>query len=110
MVAVCGAVCAGEIFHRVSKVGVGIAQSGGIAGVAEAACGRELDLHQADGAAAPDECRPIAAFPHDHAMHQDFRHAVGLRMSSNQRIVFDVLGMGALGKRQRCHGHKRCER
>src|SRR5437899_3052666 len=32
VVAVCGAVGAGEIFHRISKVGVGIAQSGGIAG------------------------------------------------------------------------------
>ena len=52
----------------IGEGGVGIAQAGGVAGVAEAAGGRELDLHQSDAAAASDQMRLIAAFALDHAM------------------------------------------
>src|SRR6266478_1888759 len=72
MIAVCSAVGAGEIFDPINEVGVGVAQAGGIARVAEAAGGRKLDLHQSDAAAASDQMRPIAALAHDHAMHQGF--------------------------------------
>src|SRR5579863_9912376 len=53
VIAVGGAVGAGEVFYRVSQISVGVAQSLGRAGVAEAARGRKLDLHQPDGAATP---------------------------------------------------------
>src|ERR1700730_18831287 len=62
VVAVGSAVGAGEIFHRISEIGVGIAQSLGGAGVAEAAGGGELDLHQPDGAAASDQSWAGTAF------------------------------------------------
>ena len=55
MIAIGGAIGAGEIFHRLGQIGVGIAQFLGGAGVAEAARGAELDLHQANGAAASDQ-------------------------------------------------------
>ena len=79
VVAIGGAPGAGEIFHAVNQVGIGIAQPFGVAGVAEAARGRELDLHQADGAAASDQFRMVLAFAHDHPMHQRFRHQIGRR-------------------------------
>src|SRR5437764_11097430 len=46
VVAVSSPVGAGEIFHTISEIGVGIAQPFGSAGVAKPAHGRELDLHQ----------------------------------------------------------------
>src|ERR1700737_2900737 len=60
-ITVCSAVSAGEIFDPIGEVGVRIAQAGGIAGVAEAARGRKLDLHQPDAAAASDQLRLLAA-------------------------------------------------
>src|SRR3984893_2867493 len=57
MIAVCSAVGAGEIFDPIGEVGVRIAAAGSVAGVAEAARGRKLDLHQPDAAAASDQMR-----------------------------------------------------
>src|ERR1700675_1643045 len=62
VVAVRSAVGAGEIFDGVGEIGVGIAQAFGRAGVTKVARGRELDLHEADGAASSDQARLIAAF------------------------------------------------
>src|SRR3954466_11417449 len=70
VIATGGVIGAGEIFHGIGEIGVGIAQAGGVAGVTDPAGGRELDLHQSDGAAMADETRLIAAFAHDDAMHQ----------------------------------------
>src|ERR1700745_3063404 len=70
MIAVCGAVGAGEISHRIGEIGVGIAQPFRRSGVAKAAGSGELDLHQADRAAAPDEVGLITALAQDHPMHQ----------------------------------------
>ena len=47
---------------------------------------RELDLHQPDVAVA-DQARPVAAFAHDHPMHQRFRQIIGLGMGRDQRVV-----------------------
>src|SRR5664279_2223891 len=69
-----GAYRAGEIFDAITEIGIGIAQSRSVAGIAEAAGGRELDLHQPDRAAAPHEIRAVAAFADDDPMHQTFRH------------------------------------
>src|SRR3984893_355058 len=59
MITVCSAVGAGEIFDPLGEVGVRIAAAGSVAGVAEAARGRKLDLHQPDAAAASDQLRLI---------------------------------------------------
>ena len=93
VVAVRGAIGAGEIFDPIGEVGVGIAQALGVAAVAEAAGGRELDLHQPDGAAAPDQARLVTAFAQDHAMHQRFRHVVGPRMGRDQRVELALSGL-----------------
>ena len=63
----------------------------GGSGVAEAARGRELDLHQPDGAAAADQRRLVFALAHDHPMHQRFRNAVGPGMGRDQRFVLRAL-------------------
>src|SRR5436305_818175 len=42
MIAMCSAVGAGEVFDPIGEVGVGVAQPCGVAGVAEAAGGREF--------------------------------------------------------------------
>src|SRR3984893_8515531 len=47
LIAMCSAVGAGEIFDPIGEVGVGVAEACGIAGVAEAAGGRELELEYA---------------------------------------------------------------
>ena len=60
---------------------------------------RELDLHQPDGAATPDQCRLITAFPHDHPMHQGFGNPVGPGMGGDQRIIFGVLRPGEAPER-----------
>ena len=99
-VAIGGAIGAGEVLHGVGEVGVGIAQAGGIAGVADPARGRELDLHQPDGAAAADEVRLIAALAHDDAMHQRFRHAIGAGMGRDHLGVFGFAGESRLWHNQ----------
>ena len=95
MIAARGPIGSGEISDAVGEVGVGIAQSLGIAAVAEASRGRELDLHQPDGAAASDQARLIAAFPQDHAMHQTFRHVVGLGVNGNESVELGISGLDA---------------
>src|SRR5947209_13700138 len=55
MIAMCSAVGAGEVFDPIGEVGVGVAQPCGVAGVAEAAGGREFDLHQPNAAAVADQ-------------------------------------------------------
>src|SRR5258708_1127229 len=77
VVAIGGAIGAGQILPAIGEIGVGVAQALGVAAVAEGAGGRELDLHQPDAAAAPDQVGLVAALAQDHAMHQDFRHIVG---------------------------------
>src|SRR4051794_36396310 len=54
MVAVRGAPGAGEILDRPTEIGFGVAQAFGRAGVAKAARGAELDLHQPDIAVADE--------------------------------------------------------
>src|SRR5689334_20824637 len=86
MVPVRGPIGAGEVLDPVGEIGLRIAQAGGVAGVAEAAGGRELDLHQPDTAAASDQLRLVAALALDHPMHQRFRHIVNLRVRPDERI------------------------
>src|SRR4051812_27592373 len=112
IIAAGSAIGAGEISDAIGKIGIGIAQSLGIAGVAEAPRGGELDLHQADGAAASDQTRAIAAFLHDDAMYQTFRHMVGIGMSANESVELGMsgdLGMSGLDACWRakcCRGDK----
>jgi len=80
---------AGEIFHRVGHVGVGIEQAGGVAAIAQSACGGGLDLHQAV-IAFRDDTRIASALALDHAAHQFFRQVVGGGMAGNQRIEIAV--------------------
>jgi hypothetical protein len=87
VVAAGGMVGAGKVFYAIGKVGVGIAQAFGIAGVAQGFRGRELDLHQPDGAAMADQIRTVFAFAHDYAVHQRSRHLIGARVPRNHRII-----------------------
>ena len=99
----------------VSIIGAGIAgawqallfaQALRVAGVAEAARGRELDLHQPDAAATADQIRLIAALAQDHAMHQGLRHIIGRGVGRDHRIVFVLSGLGDPRQRQRRHRHQ----
>src|ERR1700754_3875276 len=108
VIAVCGVIGAGEIFHGPGQVGLWIAQSFGRAGVAETACGSELDLHQPDVAMA-DKVWPVAAFAHDHPMHQCLRQVVGLGVGRDQRVVLRIVRQRALRKRQCRNGDEPCE-
>jgi hypothetical protein len=109
VVAIGGAKRTGKIFDAVHQIGCGIAQPFGGAAVAEAARGSELDLHQADRAAAPEQRRPVFALAHDYAMHQRFRHQIGLGMGGNQRLILGALGEGGLRK-WKGHGGQPCQR
>ena len=93
-VAVGGMIGAGEIFHRVCHVGVGIEQAGGGAAIAHGTGGAELDLHQAVIALA-DGARISAALALDHAAHQVHRHIVGGGMPGDQRIEIIAVGVEA---------------
>ncbi len=76
---------AGEIFHGISHVGVGIEQAGGAAAVTHRTRGREFDLHQAVIAARHD-ARIAAAFALDNAANQIFRNIVGGGVPGDQRV------------------------
>ncbi len=91
VVAFGGAPGAGEVFDAIGQVGFGIAQAFGVAGVADAARGRELDLHQPDGAAAPDQIGMVFALANDDAVHQRLGHIVGPGVGCHQRFILRAL-------------------
>ncbi len=100
VVAFGGAPGAGEVFDAIGQVGFGIAQAFGVAGVADAARGRELDLHQPDGAAAPDQVGVICALAHDHPMHQRFRHPVRFGMNRDRLFIGRAILCSRLRRKQ----------
>src|SRR3981189_2667408 len=91
VVATGGVIGAGKILYAVDEIGLGIPQAFSSARVAKARRGRELDLHQPDGAAAADQRRLVSALAHDHPMYQSFRHAVRLGMGRDQRLILRTL-------------------
>ncbi len=108
MIAVRRAVGAGEVANAVGEVGLGIAQAFGGAGVAEPARGRELDLHQADGAAAADQVGVVLALADDDAMHQGLGNAIGRGLAGNDPVIGAVWGAG-LRRCRPCDGRCRGE-
>ncbi len=84
-----GVIGAGKIFHRISHVGIGVEQTGSVALIAHGPRGAELDLHQTVIAGAHD-ARVTAALAADHAAHQLLRHAIGGRLTGDQRIEIAV--------------------
>ena len=84
-IALGGAVGAREIGHAVAQVGCRIVQSRGIARVAEAARGRVLDLHQAEGTAALG-LRVVVALALDHRVDEACRNPVRLGLLLDQRV------------------------
>ncbi|MDU1669403.1 MAG: HAD-IC family P-type ATPase, partial [Bradyrhizobium sp.] len=74
-----------------------IVQAGRVAGVAEAARGAELDLHQADAAATADQVLLIFALAHDHAVDQRLGNVVGGGVDGDQRIDMRMAGVHVLG-------------
>ena len=83
------AIGAGEILHRIGHIGIGIEQTGGVAAIAEPACGVEPDLHEPVIALA-DSARIAAALALDDPANQLLRDIVGCGMLGDERIKIAV--------------------
>lgn len=85
LVALGGAIGAGEIGHRVTHVGCRIEQTLGGAAIAERAGGAEANLHQ-PVIAAIDGARIEIALAANDPTHQRDRQAVGVGVLLDQRV------------------------
>lgn len=90
LIAACRAISAGEILHRVGKIGFWIEQTFCGSSVAETARGAETDLHHAVIALA-DGARLIAALAHNDAMNEFDGNPVGGGVACDHAGVFVLL-------------------